>query len=187
MASFRRLLACLVLATATAVSAQAPAARVQLAGVSAQGAEARTARAYDAALKAGPAALQIFLAQFPKGADLHMHLSGSIYAETFIRDAGEDGLCVDTAALSFAQPPCQGKLIPARDFSGNISSANQALYDRLIDAFSMRDFVPSSGWSGHDQFFVTFDRFGGLSGRIRASGLMKWPAALPRKTNSISS
>ena len=26
----------------------------------------------------------------------------------------------------------------------------------------MRGFVPSAGVSGHDQFFATFDRFGGL-------------------------
>jgi adenosine deaminase len=37
-------------------------------------AEARAARAYDAALAAGPPALHAFLDQFPKGADLHVHL-----------------------------------------------------------------------------------------------------------------
>jgi adenosine deaminase len=59
-------------------------------------AEATAARALDEADKAGPAALRGFLSQMPKGADLHMHLSGAIYAESFIRAAGEDGLCVDT-------------------------------------------------------------------------------------------
>ena len=39
---------------------------------------------------------------------------------------------------------------------------NQKLYDALVDAFSMRGFVPSAGVSGHDQFFATFDRFGAL-------------------------
>jgi adenosine deaminase len=38
---------------------------------------------------------------------------------------------------------------------------NQRLYDELIDAFSIRTFVPVSSDSGHDQFFETFDRFGG--------------------------
>jgi adenosine deaminase len=114
-------------------------------------------------VKAGPEALRTFLAQFPKGADLHVHLSGAVYAETFIRDAGEDGLCVDPAALSFAQPPCAGRLVPAAQLSGNISAANQVLYDKLIDSFSLRSFVPSAGWSGHDQFFTSFTRFGGLS------------------------
>ena len=87
-----RLFACLVFAALT-VHAQAPSP------------EARAARAYQTAAQAGPLALRAFLAQFPKGADLHVHLSGAIYAETFIRDAGEDGLCVDPAALSFAKPP----------------------------------------------------------------------------------
>jgi adenosine deaminase len=36
------------------------------------------------------------------------------------------------------------------------------LYDRVVDEFSMRNFVPTPGYSGHDQFFSTFDRFGGL-------------------------
>ena len=95
----------------------------------------------------------------PKGADLHVHLSGAVYAETFIRDAGEDGLCVDPTALSFAKPPCAPPLVAA---PRNVP-ANQPLYDRLINAFSMRSFVPTPGFSGHDQFFSTFDRFGGLN------------------------
>ena len=119
--------------------------------------EARAARAYDAAVKDGSLALRGFLDQFPKGADLHVHLSGAVYAETFIRDAGEDGLCVDPATLSFAKPPCTAPLVAAAEVP-----ANQALYDRLIDSFSMRSFVPTVGFSGHDQFFATFDRFKGL-------------------------
>jgi adenosine deaminase len=146
-----RLFACFVLASFSA-AAQVPL-RAQ-AGTS----ETRAAHAYDAAVKDGPLALRGFLDQFPKGADLHVHLSGAVYAETFIRDAGEEGLCVDLAALSFAKPPCTAPLVPAAQLT-----SNQALYDRLVDAFSMRSFVPSAGFSGHDQFFATFDRFSGLS------------------------
>ncbi len=113
----------------------------------------------------GPPALYSFLEQFPKGADLHVHLSGAVYAETFIRDAGEDGLCVDSAGLKFAKPPCKGSLIPATALSGAMTAANQNLYDRLIDAFSMRSYFPVSEYSGHDQFFATFDRFAGLDKR----------------------
>jgi len=94
---------------------------------------------------------------------LHVHLSGAVYAETFIRDAGEDGLCVDPTALKFVKPPCEQKLVPAIQLSGNMTSENQVLYDRLIDAFSMRSFVATTAFSGHDQFFSTFDRFGGLN------------------------
>ena len=36
--------------------------------------------------------------------------------------------------------------------------ADQNLYDALVDAFSMRSFVPSAGVSGHDHFFDTFGK-----------------------------
>ena len=128
------------------------------------GNELRAAHAYDAAVRGGPLTLYAFLVKFPKGADLHVHTSGAVYAETFIRDAAEDGLCVDPAARTFSQPPCTGKLVSAASLSGNVNSAGQLLYDKLIDAFSMRSFAPSEGWSAHDQFFATFDRFSALGG-----------------------
>jgi len=125
-------------------------------------AEARTALIYEANLHQGPEALRAFLEDFPKGADLHVHLSGAVYAETLIRDAAEDGACVDTVALSLAKPPCTGKLIPATKFTGNIDRQTQLLYDKLIDSLSVRSFVPTDRWSEHDQFFAVFDRTGGL-------------------------
>ncbi len=109
--------------------------------------------------------MHAFLDQFPKGADLHVHLSGAVYAETFIKDAAEDGLCVDPKALSFAKPPCDPPLVPVKDLSGVLTPVQQDLYDRLIDSFSMRSYVPTPGFSGHDQFFATFDKFHGLNGR----------------------
>ena len=155
-----RVLACLLagLGFATAASSYALTSQVSEN-------EARTARAFLLRKSLGPPALYAFLVQFPKGADLHVHLSGAVYAETFIRDAVEDGLCIDPAGLKFAKPPCAGDLLPASALSGNVTSANQDLYDRLIDSFSMRGFVPAAGLSGHDQFFATFARFGGLDKR----------------------
>jgi adenosine deaminase len=147
-----RFLPCIALVVAAHIAAgQAPESRLL------DPPEVRAARNFDVAVKAGPLALNAFLIDFPKGADLHVHLSGAVYAESFIRAAGEDGLCVDPAALSFARPPCNAPLVPAVNVP-----ANQDLYDRLVDAFSMRSFVPTSGFSGHDQFFATFARFGGL-------------------------
>jgi adenosine deaminase len=133
--------------------------------------EANAARAYQAALAQGLPALRGFLTGLPKGADLHVHLTGAVYAESYIRDAGEDGLCVDPAALSFANPPCtppppppskpdcKAPLIPASEFPRNDCPGDQAVYDRLIDIMSMRSFVPTQSFSGHDQFFSTFARF----------------------------
>jgi adenosine deaminase len=127
--------------------------------------EAEAARAYKEALKAGPLALRAFLQKFPKGADLHVHLSGAVYAETFLRDAAEDAICVDPAALRFARPPCTAPLVPAARLSGQVTPADQDLYDHLVNSFSMRSFVPYAGFSGHDQFFATFAKFGGLDKR----------------------
>jgi adenosine deaminase len=124
--------------------------------------EARAARAFMSYTEQGPLALRSFMAQFPKGADLHVHLSGAVYAETLIRDAAEDGACVDTVNLNIAKPPCAGKLIPAKNLSGNIDRQTQLLYDKLTDALSVRSFVPAAGWSEHDQFFKVFDRLSGL-------------------------
>jgi adenosine deaminase len=131
--------------------------------------EARTAQALEEAAKAGPAALRGFLYPMPKGTDLHYHLSGGIYAETFIRDAAEDGLCVDTTALAFVKPIAQTRSIPPQPVCGEGKvragsvSKDQHLYDQLIDSFSMKTFVPVAGKSGHDQFFDTFGRFEGTS------------------------
>jgi adenosine deaminase len=116
----------------------------------------RTAQSFEAARKLGPVALNGWLRQMPKGSDLHMHLSGAIYAETFLKDAAEDGLCIDTARLSLAK--CTDGLVPAASLAHN-----QPLYDKLINSLSMRSYFPTNGWSGHDQFFSTFSRFGAFS------------------------
>jgi len=132
--------------------------------------EARATQALEAAAKMGPAALRGFLYAMPKGADLHSHLDGAVYAETFLRDAAEDGLCVDPIALAFTKPVAQTRSIPPQPVCGegrvraDSVTKDQHLYDQLIDSFSMRTFIPVSGKSGHDQFFDTFGRFEVLEG-----------------------
>ena len=133
--------------------------------------EARAARAYQAAVHQGPLAVQAFLADFPKGADLHFHFVAGVYAETLIRVAAEDKVCIDPQKAEFARDeqgktikePCAPPLVPAAELNGSsLTPTQQDLYDRVVDAFSMRNFVATPGYSGHDQFFATFDRFGGL-------------------------
>jgi adenosine deaminase len=107
----------------------------------------------------------------PKGADLHIHLSGAVYAESFIRAAAEDHLCVDVASLSFAKPqaPSNASSPQSACDNGKVPAIqvyrDQHLYDALIDAFSMRGFVPSPGVTAHDHFFDTFSKFGGTDPR----------------------
>ncbi len=132
--------------------------------------EQRTARAYEAA-RANPLDLRAFLARMPKGADLHYHLSGGIYAETWIRDAAADGICVDLAHLSFVRRQSAARPAGSQTACGNGQApaakafTDQNFYDALVDAFSMRSFVASAGVSGHDHFFDTFGKFGGASPR----------------------
>src|SRR6202047_3560119 len=133
------------------------------------------------AASSNPLALYHFLLAMPKGADLHNHLSGAVYAESWIRAAVEDNLCVNSATLAFAkseglaepkstsnppQPVCGDGKVPAAQ-----AFRDQRLYDALVNAFSIRSFVPSSGVSAHDHFFDTFDKFGGTDHRHKGEWL----------------
>ena len=127
--------------------------------------EQQTAARMEQAREAGPLALRAFLAGMPKGGDLHSHLSGAVYAETFLRDAAAEHVCIDPKTLGFvrrdptlATAPCAAGAVDASTLT-----QNQSLYDKLIDAFSMRSFEPVTGDSGHDHFFATFGLFGGLA------------------------
>jgi hypothetical protein len=57
--------------------------------------EERTARRFES-IRGDPVTPRAFLRALPKGGDLHNHLGGAIYAESYLRWAAEDGLCVDT-------------------------------------------------------------------------------------------
>ncbi len=146
----------------------------------AYGNEARTIRTFNEARAHGQLALYAFLYGMPKGGDLHNHLSGAVYAESWIKAAAADHLCVDVKTLSFVHsggrartveaphcdPPGDGSAA-AVDEAGHFPAAslgnNQPLYDAVVDAFSMRSFVPASGDSGHDHFFASFEKFDGTS------------------------
>jgi adenosine deaminase len=154
------ILAVLVLSSigASLSAGQTPKAR---SGVSPATSGERNGDLQLAAARTSPLQLRQFLKKMPKGADLHYHLSGGVYAESFIRAAVEDGLCVDTKKLAFAKCGTDGTdkaIVPAGDVY-----KNQSLYDQLINSFSMRSFVPYAGVSGHDHFFDTFAKFGGTA------------------------
>ena len=69
------LTAIVLLSHSGALSAAAPEAGAAAAPVpGASAADSRASRAYQAAVREGPLAVQAFLADFPKGADLHFHL-----------------------------------------------------------------------------------------------------------------
>jgi adenosine deaminase len=117
--------------------------------------ESRTA-AYLASIVNDPTRLPVFLGAMPKGGDLHHHLTGAIYAESYIDYAVEDGDCFD-ANFYIVAPPCD----PAK----GMSPASRAITDYgfrnlTIDALSARNFAPVAGdKSILVHFFLTFFRF----------------------------
>lgn len=135
-----------------------PAARAQR---RAETPEQRTARYYET-IRSRPPQLLAFLRRMPKGGDLHNHLSGTIYAENFIRWAVEQKLCINQLTMTFATcdetPSQEPNQVPA-----STALTNGVLYRQLIDAMSMRNWQ-LSGQSGHDHFFDTFGKFGAVSG-----------------------
>ncbi len=105
--------------------------------------------------------LRAFLRRMPKGGDLHTHLAGAVYAERFIAWAAEQKLCADLAHTLLSKPQC--------DAPGDVPVADalhdQNLYDRLVNAFSTRAFVPTVAVpSDHDKFFAAFGKFGAVTG-----------------------
>lgn len=145
--------AAVLLAACAAPGPAAPHAPPPVAAAPAVGAEQRTARYLDE-IRDDPPLLGAFLRRMPKGGDLHNHLSGAIYAESYIAWAAEDGLCLDKKAMALTPPPCAPpQIVPAAEIR-----RDGALYAALVDALSMRDFVPGRQ-SGHDHFFAAFAKF----------------------------
>src|ERR1039458_2322165 len=113
--------------------------------------EARAERYFES-IRKDPNLLLAFLREMPKGGDLHIHLTGSVYAESYIQWASEEGECVDPKTLSFSAPPCSAPTCSAPTCSAPRVPVQNAfqdteLYGNIIDAISMRNWQ-YSGQSG---------------------------------------
>ena len=117
----------------------------------------RAASAYLDGIRSTPLALRRFMQELPKGADLHNHASGAVYAERLIDYAVTDGLCADPA---YALAPCPPPDRPARVRSRSRPRSNRTA---TATASSTRSRCASScraPESGHDHFFNAFGKFG---------------------------
>lgn len=141
-------------------------------------AEQRVARHMER-IRQEPPALRAFLQALPKGADLHTHLSGAVYAESYVTWAAELPLCIDLATLAFVdatgdvpEGASDAPLPRCTDPAGQRPAAQAledlVLYRRVIDALSMRHWR-STSTTGHYQFFDAFQRFGVVARRGRAA------------------
>ena len=142
-----------LLTLALVVSASLLAPALENAATSAANSdEARTER-YFQSIRANPNLMLAFLREMPKGGDLHLHLTGTVYAESYIQWAAEKGECVYPKTLSFSEPPCNAPAVPVADAFKDVD-----LYNNIIDGISMRNWQ-YSGQSGHDHFFAVFGKY----------------------------
>ena len=150
--------------------------------------EQRTARYFER-IRLEPPALRAFLRAMPKGADLHSHLTGAVYAESYIEWAAVMPLCIDLSTSRYVEAPCRddGSQRPAAD-----ALLDPVLYRRVIDALSTRFWNPSKQ-PGHYQFFDSFRTSLPSSARAvaRRRKLLpgpsrRWPSARRCRTSFIS-
>ena len=134
--------------------------------------EQHTAAYFESVRDSTPLAY-MFLREMPKGGDLHNHLSGTVYAETYIAWAAEEGLCVDSAG-TIARPPCDAAAgaVPA-----SAALTDAALWNRIIDAMSVRNWPLGTGVAAHDDFFAAFNAFRAVSGSGRTGEMLAELAA----------
>ncbi|HET6856976.1 MAG TPA: adenosine deaminase [Streptomyces sp.] len=106
-----------------------------------------------------PRELTRFMAELPKGGDLHHHLAGAVSTESLIGYAARDAKCINTSTYVVAPgpAPCRAGERPARD-----AVPPGPFRQRVVQEWSMQDFdLPADGdpQPGHDHFFATFGKF----------------------------
>src|SRR5215208_7051176 len=94
--------------------------------LSAQPASEQKTASYFESIRKSPPKQLAFLLKMPKGADLHNHLSGAIYAERYIEWAAQAGLCVNTTTMTLVVPASPSKCDPAQ------TPANTALTSSVL-------------------------------------------------------
>lgn len=119
---------------------------------------ARSAATGFAIAKNDPVKLRNFLLRMPKGGDLHNHLTGTVYAESYLGWAAEDGKCWDIADKAIVSGPCAEGMISFADVYPGGRLTPRLTVDPIIDMLSTRNFRLREE-SGHNQFFATFARF----------------------------
>lgn len=115
--------------------------------------EANTARYFDS-IQSDSKQLKHFLWAMPKGADLHVHVTGATFAENMLNYAYPDNLCVNPMTFAVYQhADC--------DENNRLNDRVQQpdFKKQLIDAWSMRHFNENQGESSHDHFFNAFKKF----------------------------
>jgi adenosine deaminase len=110
-----------------------------------------------AAIRGNKAQLQYFFSQMPKGGDLHNHLTGSVYAETYFNIAVNEQLYLDTQTYRLYRQ--DDSSIPShRIHLGPNMSDLQSIRVQCIDHWSVRNYGFVGETLPPDEFF--FGTFG---------------------------
>lgn len=117
---------------------------------------------YFESIKGNHAALRQFFSAMPKGGDVHNHLTGSAYAETYFELAAKKKMYVslETGKL-YEKKPMEVETIQLSKDMDDLHNHRMA----LIDKWSIRNFQPYKYPLGPDEYF--FGTFGLLSALTR--------------------
>ncbi|MBE8596003.1 adenosine deaminase family protein [Xenorhabdus sp. BG5] len=131
------------------------------------------------------AELTMALKMMPKGADIHIHYSGAIYAETYLDWVGDKGYCIYDRTDPrlkieiFRIETRQKSLLPNKNqpfcLEKSAVIANNAFYRKLLKVWSNKDFHNHYHMqkAPDQQFFDTFSYFSPLSHQILTDGITK--------------
>ena len=86
--------------------------------------------------------LRVFVQAMPKGANLHNHLDGSVYTESYVKLAAEHGFCTDFAAARIAPPPCR---TPQDELKG-MGMRDPGRYENFMNIISRRLYRKGTGY-----------------------------------------
>jgi len=101
-----------------------------------------TSNAFEAAKRSRPELIN-FLQDFPKGADLHNHLDGTVFSEHALESAEQKGLNYDLVSNSFTPNQLSDSVISLNDLK-----SNSVHFRAFRESFSIRAWkqVPGSGY-----------------------------------------
>ena len=103
-----------------------------------------------------PTKLTLFLRAIPKGGDLHHHLTGAVYAESYIDYAAADGDCFASDS-TIVPPPCDAVKGP---WPASRAIDDLQFRNKTIDVLSGRTYVAGNGEDSPEvHFFQTFFKF----------------------------
>ncbi|MDR2580741.1 MAG: hypothetical protein LBC85_07090 [Fibromonadaceae bacterium] len=114
--------------------------------------------------------LRQFFAEMPKGGDLHNHLTGSVYAETYYDIACMDSLYVDTLSGRLYSKGTTPSTPDAIRLLPDYINSRHMLKVKLIDQWSIRNFHSYNRNIPQDEhFFNAFGLFGAAAGNHMAT------------------